>query len=316
MKILFITSDCEDYLSDGLLIGLRKLHGADCIDYPKKDILYSHSSQEAGARIRGKGFTLYTTHLCDLDINRSFIEQRLKNNEFDLVIFSDIWRHYGVFVQWYPFLDSPKTIICDGADTPQVYPYAGRWWRRPSQWFVPRAHEKFLYYKREWTEKSQFSLISRIVPKSFRSILPAAKNLRRVSFSIPDEKVLSRVTSKSKDFATHCVDPEVAERFPSCKTGYAFESESEYYADLQTSLFAITTKRAGWDCVRHYEIAANGCIPCFKKPESKASNLCTPWTGRWTKLHSLLKSFRSLRPSKVSLGRTDQPNSVSRTRLG
>jgi hypothetical protein len=28
-------------------------------------------------------------------------------------------------------------------------------------------------------------------------------------------------------------------------------------------MFAITKKKAGWDCMRHYEIIANGCIPYF-----------------------------------------------------
>ena len=29
------------------------------------------------------------------------------------------------------------------------------------------------------------------------------------------------------------------------------------------SIFALTYKKAGWDCLRHYEILMNGCIPLF-----------------------------------------------------
>jgi hypothetical protein len=58
-------------------------------------------------------------------------------------------------------------------------------------------------------------------------------------------------------------------------TSYAFDSETEYYADLQASKFGITTKRAGWDCLRHYEIAANGCVPCFRDLDKKPST-CAP----------------------------------------
>ena len=29
------------------------------------------------------------------------------------------------------------------------------------------------------------------------------------------------------------------------------------------SIFAITNKKLGWDCLRHYEILMNGCIPFF-----------------------------------------------------
>ena len=28
-------------------------------------------------------------------------------------------------------------------------------------------------------------------------------------------------------------------------------------------MWAKTTRKAGWDCMRHYEILANGCIPYF-----------------------------------------------------
>jgi hypothetical protein len=28
--------------------------------------------------------------------------------------------------------------------------------------------------------------------------------------------------------------------------------------------FAYTQKKGGWDCLRHYEIMANGCIPIFR----------------------------------------------------
>ena len=35
-------------------------------------------------------------------------------------------------------------------------------------------------------------------------------------------------------------------------------------ADLRRSRFGITTKRKGWDALRHYEIAAAGTVPCFR----------------------------------------------------
>jgi hypothetical protein len=71
------------------------------------------------------------------------------------------------------------------------------------------------------------------------------------------------------------VDAEVAGRLPGTNTSGVFETEGEYYADLQASRYAITTKRAGWDCLRHYEIAANGCVPCFKQLNRKPAT-CAP----------------------------------------
>lgn len=43
------------------------------------------------------------------------------------------------------------------------------------------------------------------------------------------------------------------------KNTYIFENEEEYYNDYKKSLFAITRKKGGWDCMRHYEILACGC---------------------------------------------------------
>ena len=55
---------------------------------------------------------------------------------------------------------------------------------------------------------------------------------------------------------------------------YIYKNEKDYYYDIRESMFGITTKRAGWDCLRHYEIAANGTVICFrdllKKPKTCA----------------------------------------------
>jgi hypothetical protein len=48
---------------------------------------------------------------------------------------------------------------------------------------------------------------------------------------------------------------------------YIFNNERDYYQEYQKSYFAITTKKAGWDCLRHYEIMANGCITFFQNIE-------------------------------------------------
>ncbi|MCP4653194.1 MAG: hypothetical protein GY858_07415 [Candidatus Omnitrophica bacterium] len=46
----------------------------------------------------------------------------------------------------------------------------------------------------------------------------------------------------------------------------------------KTMLFptrTFTIKKAGWDCMRHYEIAANHTVPCFYKLSEKPKN-CAP----------------------------------------
>jgi hypothetical protein len=75
-----------------------------------------------------------------------------------------------------------------------------------------------------------------------------------IQFSIPESKVVNEIPEKTRDFATV---------IPGRLETYIFIMEQDYYKDYQNSFYAITTKKAGWDCMRHYEILANGCIPYF-----------------------------------------------------
>lgn len=76
-----------------------------------------------------------------------------------------------------------------------------------------------------------------------------------ISFCIPEEKIINYIPHKTKILAT-CI--------PDKPETYIFNKEEDYYNDYQNSFFAITKKKAGWDCMRHYEILANGCIPLFE----------------------------------------------------
>ena len=75
-----------------------------------------------------------------------------------------------------------------------------------------------------------------------------------IQFAIPEIKMVSEVPIKTRDFAA---------LIPGQLGTYTCDNEAEYYEGYQQSYFAITCKRGGWDCLRHYEILANGCIPYF-----------------------------------------------------
>ncbi len=98
--------------------------------------------------------------------------------------------------------------------------------------------------------------------------------MRPIAFSIPEEKIVAEPPVKEKLLAAHVVDEEVANRVGASST-YVFDAEEDYYADLRASRFGVTTKRAGWDCLRHYELAANGCVPCFRDLDRKPAS-CAP----------------------------------------
>lgn len=75
-----------------------------------------------------------------------------------------------------------------------------------------------------------------------------------ISFSIPESKIVNEIPCKTKLLAT---------TIPYNQSTYCFKNETDYHKDYQKSVFAITHKKGGWDCLRHYEILANGCIPYF-----------------------------------------------------
>lgn len=75
-----------------------------------------------------------------------------------------------------------------------------------------------------------------------------------ISFSIPTNKINFVKTNKTRNLAI--CDPRD-------RATYIYKNEFDYYNGYKEARFGITTLKAGWDCMRHYEILANGCIPFF-----------------------------------------------------
>ncbi len=160
--------------------------------------------------------------------------------------------------------------VLDGVDSDAPVPYEPRWWLRPSCWFLPRPHRHAAYFKRELTPRTTWFRSYLLNPFARRPPRP----LRPISFGIPEHLLLDALPCKSKDFPSHVVDAEVAARVGAA-TSYAFADEAAYYADLRATRFGITTKRGGWDCMRHYEVAASGCVMCFRQLGAKPRT-CAP----------------------------------------
>jgi hypothetical protein len=78
--------------------------------------------------------------------------------------------------------------------------------------------------------------------------------LHPITFSIPKEKICENHNVKTKI---------LSDLIPGDEKTYIYKTEEEYYNEYKKSYFAITKKKGGWDCMRHYEILLNGCIPYF-----------------------------------------------------
>lgn len=260
-RVLFLTESREDYLADSLLHGLISL-GLDVVDYPRKDILYAANKASlatANLQVRGHGFTLYGL-LSDSNVDRSYVIQRLEAGLFDLVIIGQIWRQWGQLLDLAPFLQSIPVVILDGDDDTRLFHRSKTRLRRYGWQPFPIPSYNCLYFKRECYA----------IPGQLKHC-----QLAPASFSIPAEKIQPLQPDNKKQYiASHCVDAEVASAC-GLRTQYAFATEDAYYSNLQHSFYAITTKRGGWDCLRHYEIAAAGSLLCFRQLESKPST-CAP----------------------------------------
>ena len=267
LRLLFLADDSEDYLADSILHGLRQIEHVYVVDYPKKECLYQSglfSSDAPELGVRGGGFSLYG--LLDSQenyIDRNQIMRKLETGWFDAIVVGNIWRQWGTLLQWKHYLNLRPLIILDGEDDVRLYPFSGT---RIRQFGFSSGLRKLLglttthYFKRELTQRS-FSL-------------PYLANLHQISFSIPEEKIDREVADKTQVFPAHIVDEELV-AIGVGRSDYAFDNENLYRDDLRSSSFCITTKRAGWDCLRHYEIAASGSVICFKNLEQKPPT-CAP----------------------------------------
>jgi len=82
-----------------------------------------------------------------------------------------------------------------------------------------------------------------------------------ITFSIPECKIINPVDIPIKTKFLSSI-------IPGNMATYTFANEQDYYNEYRVSMFATTTKKSGWDCMRHYEIIANGCVPYFPDLEN------------------------------------------------
>jgi hypothetical protein len=270
-SVLFLADPREDYVADSLFHGLRTLLGPLAVDHPKRDFLYDTFPVKRRSQLYGRGFSIYGL-LADVPVDRDEPMARVAAGDFDLVVVGTIWRDWHWWEEVRRHSRPPTRLaVVDGADVPWMYPYGPTWWRSPRGWLLPRAHRRAAYFKREWTPATARLRWYGLGPGVLADRLP----LHEISISYPAEKIAPAVPAKHQRFATHTVDPEVAERVAGANTGYAFSDEAEYVEDLRASRFGITMRKAGWDGMRHLELAANGVVPCFRQLDRKPAR-CAP----------------------------------------
>lgn len=118
------------------------------------------------------------------------------------------------------------------------------------------AINEFLHKNKDWV------LYNVCIHNNGLTILRRINNynekLLPITFSLPEEKLAGDFDINIKEKIESFVKPLTDRSQP-----YLYDNEKDYYNDYQTSFFAFTCKRNGWDSLRNYEILANNCIPFF-----------------------------------------------------
>jgi len=239
MKVLFISkAELPDFQCDMVFHGLRSLLGANCIDANHMWYMYSDTMTEYwnsrvpnNGKSYGNGFTLYGL-LENIDVDRTDIQNKIKNKYFDKVVYGSITRCHDYFAEVSANYDKSDIILINGEDNTLL---------------DPEFFGAGIYYKRELIDTP-------------------SEILKPINFSIPKELIVNEIPLKTKDYASI---------IPGDISTYIYDNQSDYYTDYQTSYYGVTFKKGGWDCLRHYEILMNGCIPYFPGLESCPENTMT-----------------------------------------
>ena len=177
-----------------------------------------------------------------------------------------------------------RLLLLDGDDDARLYPVSLARLKQhglqiPGQLQALAGRSR--YFKREldlqqpqhWRELLLPAGLRPQLRRLFRSQLLSPKPC---SFSIPSQWISTpNPNRKTKLLPRHIVDDDVRSHWQDSQANYAFSSQQDYFNDLALARFGITTRRAGWDCLRHYEIAAAGTVPCFRNLQQKPA-LCAP----------------------------------------
>lgn len=99
------------------------------------------------------------------------------------------------------------------------------------------------------------------------------QNIFPLSFCVPDECIVDEIPTKE------CL---LASLIPGDTSTYLYYGkEKEYNEMYRKSRFAITKMKGGWDCLRHYEILMNGCIPLFENLNECPKYTLTTYPKEW-----------------------------------
>jgi hypothetical protein len=125
------------------------------------------------------------------------------------------------------------------------------------------------------------------IPYFKRELTHSHERLHPISFAFPTSKINFN-TNKIKTFSYIT---------PLNQSTYIYRKEQDYYNDYSEARIGVTLKRGGWDCLRHYEILANGCLPYFLDIERCPKNTMTTFPKDLCK--ELISNLKTTNAEKI-----------------
>lgn len=248
MKILFVAANKNiDYLKDCIFHGLSECANTDIFLANDLWYMFEGNAPEAIKTLYGKGFSIANRISRDRKKveKKEDIEKKIDDRFYDLIIYGSIFRcddYLDLVLKRYK---KNEIIFLDGEDYNFDILYSMKLGKGLScstmletckkRKKAIELSQKGIYFKRELRNED------------YNFFIP-------ISFSIPEELVIDSITKKER---------KVADIIPGKIETYKYDTEREYFEGYQRSMWGVTCKKGGWDCMRHYEILANGCIPYF-----------------------------------------------------
>ena len=227
MKILYLANfDLPDFQSDMIFHGLRSLFGEEVVDVNEAWYMLENFRNYWTDRIPEQGMSYGRGFTLYGRLPNLIIDRTDIEKKIELKYFDKIV--YGSLRRYHPFLNKIAHY-----DTKDIIMIDGEDDQDVNQYSWISSYGTL--YKRE------------LIPKDIHLAKP-------LNFCIPKELIVNNVPKKEKDYATI---------IPNDKNTYIYTEEKPYFEDYQKSYFGVTCKKGGFDCLRHYEILMNGCIPFF-----------------------------------------------------
>lgn len=231
MKILYVYNfKYPDYQSDTIYHGLID-SGMEVYEshFPR----YMHSTYDPvrNGKLYGNGFTLFgkLNHEPKVD-SQEEIKDKICSKFYDLVIYGSVYIHEGF----------PERECLDYID------------------LVKKHYSKSQIHFIDGSDNSyNFAHAFGLSPYGiiWKSHLVNYGAGNPISFGIPESQLLKTDRPNKTKI--------MADIIPGKLDTYIYHNEEDYYKDYSSSYYGMTWKKGQWQCMRHYEILANRCIPYF-----------------------------------------------------